>query len=441
MSNLNNKLPITDILQLTKDTCTAIEAHMVALPDRWTSLGTDGVYIWGDYNPSNDTSYHKNTIQTSLNMSLFIVGSHSYNCTCRQSRPCLHAIGLLLLFNEKPDLFTSTNVPEMVQNLEKRRQATTLSSMSHFKEISDGLAQLDKWLTNTIKQGLAEAHIREFRYWDEIADQMLASWMPALSQWLREIANIPMRGGDWVEPLLDELGLMYFLIKTFERYDIQPSEIQADLRQVIGIKFSEEEMQSQPMIRDTWVVIGATRRNFRGLAPEKFIWLQGIQSGQIALIHDIGSRQIMSSLITSVGQTVDLSLKYLPSRTPLKAHLIQNYADTGTTDMIQGTDIHNAIVQYVVAIHRNPWLRQYVVVLNDVYISRYDKHWTVRHADGKYLPIAPHFKHKWVMYAASNGHPVTVVGIWRKNFLYPLSIWTDSHVIDLMSVPDYKSKS
>lgn len=47
MMNSNNWLSINDILQLTKDTRTAVEAHLYALSERWTRLGTDGIYVWG----------------------------------------------------------------------------------------------------------------------------------------------------------------------------------------------------------------------------------------------------------------------------------------------------------------------------------------------------------------------------------------------------------
>src|SRR6185369_9435738 len=119
------------------------------------------------------------------------------------------------------------------------------------EEIRRGLAQLDLWLTHLIREGLAQPHVRAFSFWDEMADRMLAAWMPGLSQWLREIANIPVRGGDWVEPLLAELGQLYLLVKSFERFEELPFTIQADLRQAVGTPLNQA-FDRVSLKRDDW---------------------------------------------------------------------------------------------------------------------------------------------------------------------------------------------
>jgi hypothetical protein len=158
-----------------------------------------------------------------------------------------------------------------------------------------------------------------------------------------------------------------------------------------------------------------------------------LESKRVALLHDIGSPQIAKTAALTVGQIINAPLAYLPSRAPLEAVLAQPY-DTVPWRQVNGIHIQDAITAFGNALGRNPWLKAYPMLLDDIYIARFDNGWIAQHEDGTYLPIASYFQHKWALYALSSGHPIQLAATWNGRVLYPLS----ANFMDLRAVINYK---
>ncbi len=427
-----------DVLKFARNASNVLVAQSCAVPSQWNQLGTDGVYVWGEYQSTRNTYYTNKPVQVVIDLSLAQINSNGLACSCRREKPCIHSLGLFLLFQQSPDVFQRSEHPNFVrEHITKQRQYRAPQG-DVLGEIQRGLASLDVWLINLIKHGLAEPHVREFDYWDQMADRMLAAWMPGVSQWLREIANIPVRGGDWVAPLLDELGRLYLLAKSFERFENLPFETQADLREAVGWQVTLADFEAPTPIRDRWLVIGQQKRILRDQTPEQIIWLYGIQSKRMAMLHDLGSEAIANGLRAQTGQTLDIALIFIPSRAKLRALPVFQHAGASAKVTMAGVTINEAVALFGGAVAANPWIRHYPMLLREVYVTRFDKYWILRHADGTYLPIASYFKHKWVMYAASGGHPISVAGIWNGNVFFPLSLFHNGNMIDLTNTMNYK---
>lgn len=163
----------------------ALSAEALASPKRWRDLKYDDRHVWGtvvDYSP----------LRLSLDLAVLYTNPARLQCDCAGKKPCEHIVALLLLFARHKHTFAEGVASPSRQPVIPRN--SSIATQGQPGDIQRGLAQLDRWLSNLIRNGLAEPHVHTFAFWDEMADRMLAAWMPGLSQWLRETANIAVGG-------------------------------------------------------------------------------------------------------------------------------------------------------------------------------------------------------------------------------------------------------
>lgn len=432
MSALFHNKHSEDILSLTPNSPTAMQAIRLAAPQKWADLGQDDTHLWGKVeNPDAFTG----DIFCAVDWPQALSSGSGMACNCGHGVPCEHTLALLLLLIENSGTLARKDIPDYARNLLSLPPSPSQTRDADLdQDIRPGLGHLERWLSDLIRLGLGEPQVKQFAFWDDMADRMFAARMPGLAQWLRDIANLPVRGGDWVEPLLGELGRMFLLVRSFERYEELSDETQADLRAAIGW---QRIAGLDTAWREHWLVLGQQQRLMPDKTPEQLIWLYSLDSKRPALLHQRDSQSLAQAAALVVGQAVDAVLSYLPSRAPLEALFSRYYADV-TFAQVGGVTIQQGVAMFGQALSRNPWLKPYPLVLDNVYIMRFDRGWIVRHADGTYLPVAPYFPHKWALYGLSGGHSIQLAATWNGHVLYPLSINIGSHFFDLHTVIPYK---
>jgi len=426
MISFEQRWTVEKILGRVGNSSSVVQAEAVAAPGDWRDLRVDDLHVWGQYN----SPYHRSNLNVVVDLAAMYAGQAGRSrCDCGNRKPCEHMAALMLLYLRGKERFGKGMLP-----LDKK--ASTLQTRASMEEVRRGLAQLDQWLVQLIRQGLGEPQVRTFDFWEAIADRMLAARLPTLSQWLRAAATIAVRGGNWTEPVLHEVGLMYLLVQSFQRYEEFPATLQGDLREAIGWHLRLEDFEALP-VRDQWLVIGQRQRALLDLTVEQFTWICGVQSGQMALLHSVGPLEVLRSAQLEVGRTADAAIAFLPSRSPLKALLVEYHGQVSTAP-VTGSRIGAAVSAFGEALANNPWLKHFPILLDEVYVSRHGKHWVLRHEDGVFLPIAPHFQHKWVMYAHHAGYPLQVAGVWDGTYVFPMSTARTGSMLDLNAVLKYK---
>jgi hypothetical protein len=436
MAELARPLFPEDVLLM--DQQGAVIAALQFAEEAWSNTGTDGVYIWGDVHYSQ-THYHAAqatpaTLHVAVNLVLMNMSKSAWFCSCGQRMPCMHASALLLLWARSNESFPPGTPPAFVPAI---RISPTPAHEQMLTSMQEGANALERWITDLIREGLAQPHVRTGVFWDTIADRMLAARMPVLGEWLREAAKIPARGGDWVEPLLHELGKMMLLVRSVQRFEQLPVDIRGDVRNATGWAFSLSDPQLDTGTRDQWLVLGTHKKLLRDGTPESSVWLYGSRSRRMALLHSIGMDMVAHTRPLATGMLVDAALVYTPSRTPLHALLIR-INEVLPPKPIQGMHITEAINSYSSALAGNPLLRQYPMLLESVVAIRFNKGWILRHEDGTYLPIALEFPHRWALHGIHGGNPANVAGLWDGQAFTPLSVFDGDKTIDFARVPEHK---
>ncbi|HBB31460.1 MAG TPA: hypothetical protein DDZ80_04065 [Cyanobacteria bacterium UBA8803] len=415
------------ILTLAPDASSAKSGKDLATLRKWQELGTNEEAIWGKYQGSGSQPY-----QTQIDLL-----ETAFKCNCPSHKfPCKHGLGLFLLRLNQPDAFTQNQPPDWVHDwIDSRRQkqakkgesskVTDLAAQAkraakREEKVTAGVQELDLWLRDLVRQGLAVLPGQDYTFWDTKAARMVDAQAPGLARQLQEMSGIPHSGAGWQERFLERLGRLYLLLEGFQRLETLPSATQADIRTAIGWT-QKEEFTPSSKVRDRWRILGQRVEQQDQLRTQR-TWLQGQQTQKSALVlnYAYGNQPLDNSLIP--GTVIDAELGFFESAYPLRSLIEARHAPPLPLLEMPGAEaIATALAQYTKAIACQPWLDQFPLTLQTVIPQRYKNGWALRDSTNHLLPLTPSFAKGWQLLALSGGHPINVFGEWHGDRFLPLS--------------------
>jgi SWIM zinc finger len=430
------------ILALAPDAGSVKAGKGLATPRPWSALGQDGQAAWGECQGSGASPY-----RTTIDLS-----EPAFHCTCPSRKfPCKHALGLFLLLESQPSLFTQKAPPAWAtewlasraqraqQRAEKAERATPeradrgpadpaaqgRRAAERQAKVTAGLEELALWLRDRVRRGLAALQGEPYSAWENPAARLVDAQAPGLARQLREMASIPASGDGWQERLLARFGALHLLVEGFRRLETLPPETQADIRALIGWTQSQEELLAEPGVRDRWAVLGQRVEVEDRLRVQR-TWLWGQQSGRAALI--LTAAHVSQPLETSLlpGTWLEADLVFYPSAAPLRALVKTRHAPPAPLDTMPGYPSAAAAAEaYAAALARHPWMESFPTALPSVLPAGPEGGWVVRDDAGARLPLSPRFERGWQLLALSGGHPLGLFGEWDGDYLLPLGAWAD----------------
>ncbi|HYE72986.1 MAG TPA: SWIM zinc finger family protein, partial [Blastocatellia bacterium] len=399
----------------------------------------------------------KTPYQTQIDLS-----EPAFKCSCPSRKfPCKHALGLFLLLANQPKSFTQTNAPQWVEEWiasrakRAQQQATKQAKAAgtdndaivdaaaqqkrvaaRNQKVTAGINELETWLGDLIRHGLASAQTQPLSFWEQIAKRLIDAQAPGLARLVRELPGVAASGEGWPARLLERIAKLYLLVEGYKRLDTLPQDTQADIRTMIGWTQNQDELLSAEGIRDRWQVVGQRVTQEDRLRVQS-TWLWGSKSNRAALLLHFayGNQPLDASLVLST--VIDAEIVFFPSAYPMRAIIKQRYATVHTLDSerdsVMGYEaIDSAIGAYAAALGRNPWIERFPFLLRNVTPERHDEHWLVRDANNAVLPIALRFEQPWELLAVSGGHAIDLFGEWDSDHLLPLSVWAEGRFVKLI---------
>ena len=324
-------LSAQEVLKLSPDEASAKAAKGLVMPGKWPSLHHDDEAVWGECQGSGSKPYQVQVDQS----------GPTFRCTCPSRKfPCKHGLALLLLRAQHPDCFAIAEQPAWVSEwLESRRKrvekqaakavespaegdnaakpapdpaAAARREASRLEQMAAGLADLERWLGDRLRQGLAQLP-NQPALWNELATRMVDAKLPGIAYRLRRIGGWVNRGEQWPARVLGGLGQLQILIDAFRRLESLPASVQADVRTALGITVDRDTvLKSGERIADDWLVLGQCVEEESRLWSRR-VWLRGGQSGRMALLldHAHGIRRFNQNYVTSVCVGLTLSLIHI----------------------------------------------------------------------------------------------------------------------------------
>jgi hypothetical protein len=437
------------VLALAPDAGAIKESKALANPRKWVTLGQAEQAIWGECQGSAKLPY-----QTEIDLS-----EPAFKCSCPSRKlPCKHSVGLFLLLTGQPTAFVEMAAPAWVtdwlasrakrasQQRAKREEGTpavvdTAAQAKRVAErqakVSAGMQELELWLRDVARQGLASVQNKPYSFWDGPALRMEDAQAKGLARLVRDLANVAT-AANWQERLLEQLSQIYLLIEGYKRLESLPAPTQADIRTLVGWSQEREELLAtatpENTQRDVWLVLGQTLETEDKLRTQRS-WLWGQASKRPALILNFAApgQPLDTSLI--IGSSFEAELVFYPSAVPFRAVIKERLAAPipfapETLGVERGyADLPSAIQAYAVALGRNPWLDLFPMLLTNViplHASQPDttnQYWWLRDNAGHKLAISVRFQNVWQLLALSGGQPLLVFGEYDGDYFMPLGAW------------------
>jgi hypothetical protein len=425
---------IETVLALAPDQAAQRAGSGLGTPAPWRGTGfrEDPFSIWGLCQGGATLPY-----QTCVDLT-----EPAYRCSCPSRKsPCKHALGLMLLWSSGgvPDGKPPAWVKEWFASRSGRKEsgrrqqtaadpATTEASRARrAKRVEAGVAELERWLTDQVRQGLAGASRAGYGHWDSMAARLVDAQAPGLAAAVRRLASVATDP----DRLLAELALIWLLVRAYRRLDELPAELAATVRSRIGFPVATDEVLAGPRIHDEWDVVGV-RDEADGRLTVRRVWLRGVQTGRAALVLSFApaGQPLASDLMPGTRSEADLC--FYPGALPLRALLAHRYDEPRPGPEPSGAvNLGEALDEYAASVAAEPWLERWPMVLHEVVpVPVRSGLWQVADRAGAAVALNV-FDSKvgWRLVAAAGGRPCTLGGEWSATGLRPLAAWVDGRLV------------
>ncbi|MEM9215120.1 MAG: SWIM zinc finger family protein [Cyanobacteria bacterium P01_F01_bin.150] len=437
------------VLALAPDSGSIKRGKSLAIASKWPLLGRSDIAVWGECKGSGKKPY-----RTQIDLS--DAATPAFRCSCPSRKfPCKHSLGLFLLFVEQEASFQSVSEsgdpPDWVAEwLAKRSQSAAQKQEKRKKAAADpvaqakradqraakieaGLIDLNQWLEDIIRQGLATLPQQPYSFWDQAAARLVDAQAPGLATRVRKLAGIPHSGHGWPERMLKALGKIHLLVQGYQHQQSLPPALRAEVRSQLGWSPTQAELrsrleQSNPLvscITDDWYVLGKYVIEEDNLKTQR-VWLWGETSQTSALVLTFAHGRQPLDISLSPGTCVQGNLIFYPG-TGIQRAVVESLQEAKPFSRLPSKAFHpsidRAISHYATMVGQNPWGDRLPLSVASVIPRDQDNQWWLIDHQQNVLPIASNFSQGWTLLAISGGYPCTVFGEWDGAAFLPLSVW------------------
>ena len=429
------------VLALAPDTASAKAATGLTTDAKWVTLGSDGDAVWGECQGSGTKPYQAQVDLTAL----------VSRCSCPSRKfPCKHGLALLLLYAQKNPRFANAGRPSWVdewlasrRGRAERKERTgeapsqarvdpTAAAASaakresaRWKRIEGGSAELQRWIADQFRHGLAKFGAEQRKDASAMAARMVDAQAPALARRIEDVLDVITAGTSRHDKVIERLGLLQLINEGVRRRDsLSPARL-ADLRTALGwVPDKEEVLATGEAVTDRWRVLGQVVVEADPKLAERRVWLYGLDSDRYALLQEFAYGGHRWERPWQLARHYHSTLRYFPGSVPLRALAVEVAADTAP-DHYRATSAETAFDRASQAYADNPWLLHVPLALHNVTPFRATDRWYL-HTDVGTVSLDVDDDTAWSLLAFSGGHTVGIMGEWNGRALLPLSAWNSS---------------
>jgi SWIM zinc finger len=389
-------------------------------------------------------------------------GGPASRCSCPSRKfPCKHALGLLLLWSDgavpgataapdwaadwlqrragrpsgqpapSPDTGTGTGTGQPAPGQPGTAlapadpEAARRRAAQREDRVAAGMAELDRWLCDQVRQGLAGAQRAGYRHWDSMAARLVDAQAAGVAGVVRGLAAVPASGTGWAGRLLAEYALLRLLTVAHHNLAGLPEPLRETVRSRIGFTVRQAEVESAATSRlpGQWDVV-AQHDSDQDRIRTRRVWLRHRDTGQPALVLSFAPTGQSLDASLTVGTTVEAELAFYPAALPLRAVIVKK-GPPSPAGPPPGQTVTAMLTGWASALAADPWLETWPATLADVAPARQPRAgWSLADPSGDAVPLHPDAGDCWPLVGLSGGHPVTVAGEWGPRGFWPLTAWT-----------------
>ncbi len=328
-------------------------------------------------------------------------------------------------FESAGDPGDSTAVPPPALEPNKTRD-------DRIARMSAGLAELDRWLDDRLRTGLADPSLASYKTWDGLAARLVDAQVGGLANRVRRLAGLVGAHADWHSQVLAELGVLHLLATSGRHLGTLPPSLADSVAATIGWQVRQADVLAGVPETDHWQVMGRSDTREDRIEVRR-IWLRGATTGAWAMVLSFAAyRQSLDSSF-EVGTQVHADLFRYPGTVALRVLVGPRHSDPQPASGIRGSSIVEACAQIGRALAGEPWLERYPLCVTAA-PTRADGRWLLTDATGS-LPLVDGASVGSLL-ACSAGRPVVLTAEWTAAGLVPLTVHLPDRAVDIGPVAD-----
>lgn len=415
------------VLALAPDASGAAAGQKVARGDAaWEGAGAGpgGHALWGRCAGSGSSAYR---------VAVDLTGP-AFRCSCPSRKfPCKHALGLLLRWSRGSVPDVDALPDDVAQWLATRADRTeraarpapgptrgtapdtaaTKRAAKREQRVAAGLDELERWLHDQLRAGLAAARHEGGAESARVAARLVDAQASGAAGAVRDL---PWHTGDdrWPDRVLAEMARLALLVQANRTCGAGSAAVPGGVthevvRSRVGWSTATEDVLARPGVPDRWLVLWQVDEPDGRLVTRR-AHLHGTTTGTDLFVLAWGAAGQPPDTGLAPGTVLDADVHVHPGR-PLRGVVGERRGPAGAPDgdRAGGTGVAGALAAFAAALARDPWLRAVPVVLADVRPARHGAAWAVLDRTGAELPLlGPEAPLGWL--AASGGSETDVAG-------------------------------
>jgi len=418
------------VLSLAPDRASVAAASALAETRTWRDVGTDSKVLWGSCDRLGGQ------YQTLVDLGW----PPAYACNCPSRKvPCKHALALLLQWSD--NLVPSGEPPPFAaawldKRAVRRAQPEPSTAVHQPGELADpaaaakraaaraervaaGLDELDQWLCDQIRGGIASLERAGYSHFDTVAARMVDAQAPGVAGMLRSIPA-EFAGVGWPSRVLEQFGALHLLIQAHRRLDRLPVDLASTVRARIGYPVSKSEVHALPGVVDHWFAIGMVDTAEYRLDTRR-VWLYGGSSDRWALIMSFAPPGGPLDDTVMAGHLLHARLHFYPGSGQFRALVGEQTSATAGPTMPPAESFAEVRARFAQLVAADPWAARMPAVISAAPIPRTTP-WRLRDSSGECCEVIDLTDEPWPLLARSGGEPIEVFGEWTARGFRPVSL-------------------
>ncbi len=291
--------------------------------------------------------------------------------------------------------------------------------------VAAGMEDLDRWLRDQVRTGLAGLQRAGYGHFDQVAARMVDAQAPGVAGTLRSIPA-QLVHDDWPQRVLESLAGLRLLVKAHRQLDLLPADLAATVRSRVGYPVGKEEVLAGPGIADHWTALGSVDTVEYRLATRR-VWLWGRRTRRWALWLAFAPPGQAMDATVAAGKAYEAEMHFYPGSGQMRALPGGQRAADGL-DPPPAADLAETSRRFADLLAADPWADRMPVVLAGVPVQprQPGQSWRFRDAAGRGCDLIGLSGDPWPLVAFATAGPILLFGEWSSAGMRPISVLPDS---------------
>ncbi len=294
------------------------------------------------------------------------------------------------------------------------------------ERVSAGLEELDQWLRDQIRTGIAGLGRGGYRPLDRMAARMIDAQAPGVAGMLRALPG-ELTGDGWPGQLLEQLGALHLLVEAHRRVEQLPADLAATVRSRVGYPVRKADVLAGPGVTDHWFAVGTVDSLDYRLETRR-VWLYGATTRRWALLLSFAPPGGFLDDSVAAGQRLHGTLHFYAGSGQYRA-LVGEQWDVIEPVVLPAAETYAELAdRFADLVASDPWATRMPAAISAAAVppDRPGGRWRLREASGEYREVVE-VAEPWPLLARSLGEPTPIFGEWGTAGFRPVSLLPDAH--------------